>query len=744
MASANSLTQGVPKVVRRKLLRMRSQLTRWILVHGIGRWLMIVLAILAADMLLDRIFKMDFAQRFVMLVVMALAVAASFFWRVIRPLWSRPNDDALIYEVESRNPELRENLISGVQLARQKDLESVGYSATLAEATIQSSLEKTKHIDFAQALNLTQHFQNRMLLICGLVLLGLISWGVTETDFLRTWYHRNILLLDDQWPQSTYLEIAGVVDGKLTLPRGDDHRQIVRVTENSNVKDVMVSLVVENPGGRTVHQMKPTGKQQGREYVFLFHNVSSAFRFRASGGDDVTEWVDVELVEPPNIVEMNINELLPAYTGIDLVELKGLGPHAVLAKSRLKIEIETNKSLKAADLKLGDQIFPMKSNGGDRQFGLILPCSDGPLAGGEYEFELVDMAGLKGSRRSKFNITIKDDQPPKVRASLLGISGLVSTRAMLPTSYQAADDYGLVSLMFDSNWKNGLDGEQPGQREFMFAELGVKDGRPVSQAKDYAVLDLLPLNLVPGTSFRFAVAAKDNFPGDPNVGRSQEFLLRVVSDEQLRADLLRREIEQRKAFDQAYENQMALTNELEATAARRIEAGMTQAEFDFEREAQLIKLVKKQKSVGTSIDRVASRFEEFLVEVKNNRLDEAENEIAPEQRIETRFDERIIKPIRQLDQEWVSLATRHIDNCRRVVREPDELYQVVDEAIAVQQQIMIEMKKILAAMNDSESFQEIINDILEVKQDAAGIKTDIKNRLKPKNIFEDDDGIFDP
>jgi hypothetical protein len=316
MASVTSPTRGVPRVVRRKLLRMRGKLTRWILVRGVGRWLMVMLAILAADMLLDRVFKMDFAQRLVMLVVMGVAVAAYFGWRVVRPLLSRPNDDALIYEVENKNPELKENLISGVQLAREKDLESTGVSAALADATIESGLEKAKHIDFGKALNLTQHFQNWMLLICGLVLLGAIGWGVTQTEFLRTWYHRNILLLDDQWPQSTYLEIAGVVDGKLILPRGNDHRQIVYVTEDSRDQDVVVSLEVDNPGGRTVHQMKPTGKLQGREYVFLFHNVSSPFRFRASGGDDVTEWVDVELVEPPNIIDMKINALLPEYTGL--------------------------------------------------------------------------------------------------------------------------------------------------------------------------------------------------------------------------------------------------------------------------------------------------------------------------------------------------------------------------------------------------------------------------------------------
>ena len=514
--------------------------------------------------------------------------------------------------------------------------------------------------------------------------------------------------------------------------------------EESQIKDVSVSLEIDNPGGRTIHTMKPTGKLSGREHMFMFHNVSSPFRLRASGGDDVTEWIDVELREPPNIIEMQLRALLPSYTGVESLELNGVGPHPVLVGSKLRLQIKTNKPLNEANLKLGDELFPMTQLEGDQQFGLTIPGDDGELRGGEYQFELVDTSGLPSSRSSKFKLTIKEDDDPKVRASLLGISGLVSARANLPAEYQAADEYGLAKLAFESNWKTGVDEETPGEREQVFLEPKPVDGVPVRQVKDYAELDLIPYNLTPGTSFRFSIKATDNHPGQPNIGRSQEFLLRVVSDDELRADLLRREIEQRKAFDdQAYQVQMELMADLEAVAARAKESGMTQEEFDSQRESVLINLIRKQKGVGTAMDRIANRFEEFLVEVKNNRLDEAENEIAPDQRIEARFDERIIKPIRRLDSELVTLATRHLDNSRRAVRDANELNAAVDQAVLVHQQILVEMKKILAAMNNSESFQEIINGFLEVKKDTLEIGAGIEKNLKPKNVFEDEGGIFD-
>ena len=113
-------------------------------------------------------------------------------------------------------------------------------------------------------------------------------------------------------------------DGKLVLPRGADHRQVVLISEDSSVKDVNVSHWKSTIlAGRTNHQMKSTGKLDGRENVFVFHNVSSTFRFRALGGDDVTEWVEVLLVEPPAVIELEMQARLPSYAGVGEVALNG-------------------------------------------------------------------------------------------------------------------------------------------------------------------------------------------------------------------------------------------------------------------------------------------------------------------------------------------------------------------------------------------------------------------------------------
>ncbi|MCH2183611.1 MAG: hypothetical protein MK108_16555 [Mariniblastus sp.] len=743
MSSATAKRRALPREISTRLSRLRSRLTRWLLVDGFSHWLAAIILVLVVDMGLDRLFKMDFAQRSIMLGVMVLFAVIYLFQRVIRPLGNRPGDDALLYEVEAKHADLKESLLSGAQLARQANLEELGASRGLTDATIQQGIEQARAIDFGTTLNQPRYRNNLILMgISAVLLLGL--WvGVNQTSFFRTWFNRNILLQNDAWPQGTYLQIMGVEDGQLVLPRGSDHRQLVEVSPDSQVVDVDVTLEIDGPGGKTVHPMKPTGRRDGREHLFVLHNVATEFRLRAAGGDDLTEWVEVKLVEPPSVTQMELKSILPPYTGRGPEVLPGAGPHAVLNGSQLEIRAEFNKPLKLAALRLGEREFVMSPEGDPSDslvYKILLPTEGDSLAGGQYEFALVDQTGLSGTRPAKFTIKTREDGPPKVRADLLGISGLVVPRARIPVAYNVSDEYGLSEILLDCNWKNSDEDagrNQTKTHEKMIRKFDEPD-KTVNSEDSVDVLDLEPLKLIPGASFMLSVVARDNRPPQANTGRSGEFLLRIVTEQELRDDMLRREIEQRKAFQQAYEAQMELAAELRAVAGMSPN-GQTPEQFKAMREERLITIGRDQKAIGTSINAIANRFIEFLVEAKNNRLDEDEQALAGGQTIEQRFDGGIIQPIRRLDSDLIALASRNLDNCRRFVDDSAALMNAVTETGQVHDQILAEMKRILDAMVDSENFQEVVNKLLEIKRNEMQIKTEMDKRNKNEDdIFDDD------
>jgi len=86
MSSVTSNNSSAPSVIAKQLAQLRGQLTRWLTIHGAGRWLAIVLAIIVADIIIDRFFQMDFAQRGIMLTAMVCAAAWFLFTKVLQPL----------------------------------------------------------------------------------------------------------------------------------------------------------------------------------------------------------------------------------------------------------------------------------------------------------------------------------------------------------------------------------------------------------------------------------------------------------------------------------------------------------------------------------------------------------------------------------------------------------------------------------------------------------------------------------
>src|SRR5919108_4855907 len=96
----SGLSQQTSGVVAR-LAALRRQVAAWFWVDGLSRVLWLVLGLCAADLALDWLFRMDRAQRLVMLALMAAAVGWLVYRRLVRPLSAPLSDDALALQGEA-------------------------------------------------------------------------------------------------------------------------------------------------------------------------------------------------------------------------------------------------------------------------------------------------------------------------------------------------------------------------------------------------------------------------------------------------------------------------------------------------------------------------------------------------------------------------------------------------------------------------------------------------------------------
>lgn len=727
----------IPEAIARHIAALRARLTLWFWIDGIGRLLLGAIAIFAVDLAIDWLFRLDKSQRGVMWIVMLGAIGYIAYRRLLIPLTTHVGDDALLLAVEEKHKELGESVISAAQFARMPSFEHQGVSPAMVDATIRYGIEQANRINFTNVLNGQRFVTNVLLLLVGLALAIGLGVGVAMGGPLETWFNRNILLGDARWPQRTYLEIEGVKEGIVTLPRGENWTQIVHVSEDS--LDIPDNVYIDffPARGRPSQAMKRTGE---RQFEVTFTNVIEEFQFRARGGDAITEKVQVRLVEPPAVDSLQLTVTHPKYAGSTKEELPaGKGPYFVLKGSALGIRGIANKPLSGVQLLIEDPSrsdqepvrIPLSLSAEDQFAGTLTPEQ---LKPGKYVLELTDAGGLTSKRPTTFLVNIKPDREPRFAgARLIGVSGMVVPKARIPYAATAIDDFQITKLRLGHRWRGETEGTGDG-----YTDPGRIAGvLPAQQVQVDDALELESLKLEPGTSLTLFLEAADNDDiSGPNVGKSPDFLLRVVTEEQLRTDLLRREKEQRQELERLLKNQEDLMTEVAALGAAVRDA----SDITDEQRLTLMALQKRQNLLATNVGGVANVLESITDEVVNNRLEEQGG------KLETRLREQIIAPLRQISEEDVDAAVVVLEKARRVSANAAERDPALAEVQQAQQKIADTIKEVLRHMEKAEGYQEAINLLYELEKAQAEVleRTEKEKQERINKILNKNSGSDKP
>ena len=222
----HDLTATLDGPVLTRLRSLRGAIRRRLLAEGIA-WLLIALVgAVLATLALDWLLRLDRPQRAVVSGA-ALVVLLRLLWvRVARPLRAAMGPLDLSLLVERRFPHLQGRLAS-----------AVAFAAGPVPATVNAAMVSrvaVDAVDMAGDLRFTDVVERRNLwrvwriALCaaGLVV-GLTIW---QSDLMRLWAARNVLLGNEAWPQETYLRVEGE---DFTVVRGDDLRVMVIVERGS-------------------------------------------------------------------------------------------------------------------------------------------------------------------------------------------------------------------------------------------------------------------------------------------------------------------------------------------------------------------------------------------------------------------------------------------------------------------------------------------------------------------------------
>lgn len=733
-----------------RLAALRTQIKLWFVLEGLAYVFWTALALGVGSFLLDYFFDLDLQQRTFLLVAGTIILLLVFAQRVIRPLSKPVSDDGLILEVERRHPELAEALISAVQFKRLGGNVNPHTSRAMIDATIERGAEAAQQVQFGDIINRSGLGQNLVLLIGALAVIAGLAFAGTVEPHISAWFKRNILLQAASYPQDTYLEILRAENGRIRIPKGDDYLLQVAVMPESKVIPERVFVQFDdNRAPLAMKRSETTDPGAPAMFETVLANVIQSFKFRVRGGDDRTDYVTVDLVEPPALDELELTVTYPQYAGGQTETLPaGKGPYFILPGSSLKLTGTGNKPLAKAALAREGERFELGIASDNKVSGEV---SAAQLKTGQYAIELTDSEGLTARRPTTFGLRLRPDREPKVRAKLVGIGGMVTARARLPLEIRVTDDYGLTEVAVPFVWRGDDEQRKEGNGKLPLPEAKIEPKKLELSFKD--VLDLQPLDIPTATGLTFHVAASDNddyqddpaLPAGPNVGKSPDFTIRVVTDEELRSDLLRREKEQRQEFERLAGQQLELL-----TFSRELEAQLNSGDLTAEQKQKLSQTPKQQKLISTNANSVTQRLSSIVIEIANNRLEDKQEESSTDEdpdaatidktrrSIGKRLQTRIVEPLIELQEAGFPAAVQKVEQARRVSGDAATRLPAVQELVKQQEEVHAAMLEILAEMSQAEGFQEVVNAMYELEkvQREVAERTKKANEERQKGIIE--------
>lgn len=730
--------RGAPSVapIVDKIRDLRRRIALWLAVDGIGRVLLLLVILIGIDLVLDRQFSMDRPQRIVVLALIGLVLAVVVYRRLIRPLSRKLSDDALCLMVQQRHKELGDGLISALQLSREPDWQSRGSSATLVAATIERGVAAAKPLNFHGVLRGGRFIANALLVVFLISVLGAIAAAVASTETMSIWFDRNVLLSDRPWPQDVYLTFDGAATDVLQVPRAEAWPIgiSVRLARKDVASPEEVSYDLRSAGEYHTERMERA--DGGRYFSGKLPPIDVESQVRAVSSGGGTGWVRVVPIDRPLVKSLKLTVTPPKYTGASTEILaEGKGPYSLLPGSRLHLEGIANKPLSQATITLGTTRRTMNVRKG-LHFSLEMEYR--PDAAGVYSIDLTDTEQLPLASRAgvgpltsrvpvQFTLRTRLDRLPLVKVRLTGIGGIITSRAKLPLSISIDDDFAITDANIHYHVRSSVEGETG--RSDLVRPPGIEKQFGGSAVRINHVLDVGAIKVPVGSELTFEVKANDNNDvTPPRTGTSNSTVLRVVSDDEFRADLMRREKEQRQEVERLQKVLVGVV----ADTRELVRAGAAGKTWTAGTEQAAARLTREQKAMGPALGMIARRIEDLLTEAINNGLEAQDGPLAQ------RLRSHVFTPLTQLADASIPEVVRRLEEARSESGRVPQREQALSAALTGQAKIETELNQILKYMVKAEDYQLVLSLIMELQHSQADVLTRAeKERLERiKRIFE--------
>ncbi|HEV3003535.1 MAG TPA: hypothetical protein VGX78_03700 [Pirellulales bacterium] len=664
--------------------------------EGALRWLAAAALLVVAAVACDNLFWLESGARWLLLAVLAAGLALGLSSWVVRRWLEDRRDDFFAVVVEERHPHLCNRLINGLQLGRGNDYGS----PRLIEAIVGDALEATAELDLAGTVDRRALVRTACVLGAAAVVLAGYAMSPRFANGLS-----RVLTPWADIPPYTATQLASVKPGDKQVIEG----QSVPLTAELTGRLPDSARVFIRSADKPWHAlaMRTADPLRRDRFGYTVQQANESFDYYVAAGDARSRQYRIDVVERPRVERLAVRYTPPPYTQhAPSTPEKFDGEIAGLCGTTVELELTATKPLKEAVL-LFDAGEPLTMSQGDDAADRTGGRASGRtwrtsfvIWGAEADEKSAKALGVVGRRvmtpaRYQVKLAATDgsdlldplwhaieavpDQPPTVTVTQPGRDVQVQPDEKVAIEVVAKDDFGvgLVRIAYRVN----------DSRDVRELTAFPPEGQAKTELVQRHEWKLAAGGLKAGDLIQYwAEAADRNDVTGPGTARSHPYSILIRSPEQVLAKL---EF-QLDDYAQALEELVRLQSENRA-----------------------------QTSAGVSFETLVVR--ETLVRTKTRLLIGAMRRDASP--IATMID--------ALDELYAGLmadCTRLLESGRDAA---DEARAVAlrDESLPVQDQIVAELKALLARLQRNEQARAALKKLAKTDQAAHTAVVDVLSNL---------------
>ncbi|MBI1324315.1 DUF4175 family protein [bacterium] len=600
-----------------RIASFRGRVRRLLGIYGLARVAAIALAVVLAAGWAD--WAIHVASPIRALELLALIIVSAWALRrfVLRPMMANFDDLALALRIEDRWPGLQDRLASAVEFLAipEQAQTSDNASPALRKRVIDQAFAEVESLDFTEAIDPRPARQSLKFLgiAAALAAFSFVLGPASSRIALARFFNP---VSGPEWPKSTVLEW---VEATPKVAVGEPWSLVVKVAEGYKVPASAMAefRFVDGETASEPLRILENGEFRGR-----LESVTQSFSVRVRGGDDLTDAKSIVAVTPPRLADAAIEIVPPAYTAMPPVRLApGSAQVRAVEGSTVKLTARATKSLSAANLKFADSKAqpPAVELDTARQ---NLNVSWEAAASTAVSLDLTDTEGFTSKDQGRLDQQVVPDMAPRVVLEDPATDREITAQAVVPLKVDLEDDFGIAEVRLRYQLSNGS--EEPGEPIVRTLWSAVPGQPMVRKNKIGEKWDLAPMGLAPGAMITLTVEAVDfKKPNGPNLGKSREIRLRIITPQ----EAARQMEDQRREIREETERVLAMQRQANRPvdeARRTLDQTGDPAKLADASRQELQNAEQVQRQVGDRLnnpaDGLSRKVERFLEDLDNLKL----------------------------------------------------------------------------------------------------------------------------